>query len=46
MPERKPWSGKLPATPNIDQTLRQYAREMRQNPTPAERTLWKHLKNN
>lgn len=38
------WAGKTPPTADIAQTLRQYARDMRNNPTRAERTLWQVLK--
>jgi len=42
----KGWSGRLPDTPAAGDTLREHARYMRNNPTPAEKRLWWVLQNN
>jgi very-short-patch-repair endonuclease len=34
-----------PPTPQLREQLVQAAREMRRDPTPAERTLWEHVRN-
>lgn len=39
------WAGKKPATEQLGRSLRALAREMRNNPTHAERNLWSALRN-
>ena len=38
------WAGKRPDTAELNTKLRQRAKDMRANPTPAERRLWQHLR--
>lgn len=43
-PDSNHWPGKMPGTPQFAAALQQLAREMRANPTPAERNLWSALR--
>ena len=44
MTDKKSWPGKVPNSQEIGTALRDHAREMRNNPTFAERLLWSRLR--
>jgi very-short-patch-repair endonuclease len=42
--DSRSWAGRRPDTPNLNESLRAHARQMRSHPTPAERRLWRCLR--